>query len=261
MPAYARGLGEGVGVPLFEQDAQDAPRPGAPDERLEGAPSTEAQDAEAETGPAVEGETAPAVPEVSGVGPRSYATAHGNSVTLNGRTDADFSDNKFHTEGVKTSRAKSCENCEGDDCAHVRGTLVSTFAVSTTVTLPSVDDFPDLTTCQRQRVRNAIRNVLAPHEQKHVQAFRTYNGTIRRPFDLTICRGDFDAAIQNMHDTLQAAREAAAQARSDILDPFDFNVDLDCKDPPPAPAPKPKGARADAGAQAPAAGETEEVEA
>jgi hypothetical protein len=192
---------------------------------------------------------------VSGVGPEGHAVAH--SITLDGRTDADFSNNRFRTARVRRSRGEGCEGCEPADCVRFRGTLVSTFRVATTVTLPSVDDFPDLTACQRQRVRDAIRNVLRPHERRHVDAFRTYDGTVRQPFDMTICRGDFDAAIQNMHDTLQAARQSAAQALSDALDPFNFTVDLDCEDPPPRPA---RGRRrADAGAAPPDDGEPEEA--
>ncbi|HEX8723127.1 MAG TPA: hypothetical protein VF736_21090 [Pyrinomonadaceae bacterium] len=262
VPPYARGLG--TGVALFEQREQAAPS-ASEDEQQPAA----AQEAPAPEGPAAGGEAeqAPAetavtpFPDVSGVGPEGYDTAHGNSVSLQGRTDADFSNSTFRTEGVRTARGTGCANCEAGDCAHVRGTLVSTFAVSTTVTLPSVNDFPDLTPCQQRRVRDAITRVLAPHEQQHVAAFRTYNGTVRRPFDLTICRGDFDAAMQEMHDSAQAARQAAAQARSDALDPFNFNVDLDCEDPPArAPAPRRAGARADAGAPPPGPGESEEAE-
>jgi hypothetical protein len=107
---------------------------------------------------------------------------------------------------------------------------VSTFRVATTVTLPSVNDFPDLTACQRQRVRAGINNVLAPHEQEHVAAFRTYNGTVRTPFDFTICRSDFDGRVQELHDSVESLRRSTAQAASDALDPFQFDVDLDCED-------------------------------
>jgi hypothetical protein len=36
-----------------------------------------------------------------------------------------------------------------------------------------------------------------------------------------------------MHDGEQSTRQTAAQARSDALDPFSFEVDLDCEEPPP----------------------------
>jgi hypothetical protein len=103
--------------------------------------------------------------------------------------------------------------------------------VQTSVTLPSVSDFPGLTPCQQRRVQDAIDNILAPHEQEHVRAFETYNGTTRPAFDLTLCRSEFDGAIQRMFDAEAQARRAAAQAASDALDPFHFDVDLNCEEP------------------------------
>ena len=151
------------------------------------------------------------------------------SVTLRGQTDASFS-SSFSTANVRTTPATACDGCAGGECVTVSGTLISTFSVTTRVTLPSVSDFPDLTTCQRQRVRDGINNVLAPHEQQHVAAFRTYNGTVRTPFSLTLCRSDFDARVQALHDSVDSARQSSAQAASDALDPFEFTVDLDCHD-------------------------------
>jgi hypothetical protein len=166
------------------------------------------------------------LPDVSGEGIEAAVSAY--SVTLRGRTDARFS-SSFRTRNVRTTAATGCEGCDGE-CVHVTGTLVSTFRVTTTVTLPSVSDFPDLTACQRQRVRDGINNVLRPHEQEHVTAFRTYNGTVSTPFDLTLCRSEFDAQVQALHDSIEAPRQADAQAASDALDPFEFEVDLDCED-------------------------------
>jgi hypothetical protein len=166
------------------------------------------------------------VPDISGAGIETELSAY--SVTLRGRTDATFT-NSFRTRNVRTAAATGCENCADGECIRVSGTLESTFRVTTRVTLPTVSDFPDLTACQRQRVRSGITNVLAPHEQQHVAAFRTYNGTVRTPFNLTICRSDFDASIQELHDSIEGARRSAAQAASDALDPFEFVVDLDCE--------------------------------
>lgn len=170
------------------------------------------------------------VPSVSGQGLPVKQTAHGQTVRLQGRTDADFNGGSFHTEDVQVTQAEDCNGCSGRQCVHVTGTLVATYSVTTSVTLPGVSDFPDLTPCQRERVQAAISNVLAPHEQQHVAAFRTYNGTTRRTFDLTLCRNTFDSTIRAMHQRAATAREAASQARSDALDPFYFDVDLDCED-------------------------------
>jgi hypothetical protein len=166
------------------------------------------------------------LPDVSGVGVETELTAY--SLTLRGLTTASFS-NSFTTANVRTRQGTECDGCSGAECVKVSGTLVSTFSVTTEVSLPSVDDFPDLTACQRQRVRAAINNVLAPHEQRHVRAFRTYNGTVRTPFSFTICRSDFDSRMQDLHDSVEATRRSAVQAASDALDPFQFDVDLDCE--------------------------------
>lgn len=63
-------------------------------------------------------------------------------------------------------------------------------------------------------------------------AFNTYNGVTRQPFNLTLCRSAFDAAIRRLFTTEERARRAAAQDASDALDPFHFDVDLNCQDRP-----------------------------
>jgi hypothetical protein len=168
------------------------------------------------------------IPAVSGQGIEAHAVAYG--LTLNGRTDATYS-STFETQNAQAARAQGCGGCGPENCIQVTGTLVSSFQVTTQVTLPGVSDYPDLTHCQRQRVQNAITSVLAPHEQQHVAAFQTYIGMVNTPFSLTLCRSDLDARVQSLHDALEARRRTATQARSDALDPFNFTVDLDCHDP------------------------------
>lgn len=168
---------------------------------------------------------------IQGAGQTHQVSAHGQTLSLEGRTDASFS-SSFRTKNVRVRRGTDCENCGNPDCRHLTGTLVATYSVTTTVTLPRVNDFPDLTRCQRTRVQNAITNILAPHEQQHVAAFRQYKGMTRRQFDLTLCRSDFDSTIQAMFEAEERVRRAAAQAASDALDPFNFDVDLNCEDRP-----------------------------
>jgi hypothetical protein len=153
----------------------------------------------------------------------------GRSLSLRGRTDATYDGGAFATEDVSASRATGC-TCTGSPCVHVTGTLTARYSVSTTVTLPRASDYPDLTECQRQRVQHAIDTVLAPHEQEHVAAFRTYDGSTSRRFDRTLCQAEFNGAIQRMFQAEERARRAAAQAASDALDPFHFDVDLDCEE-------------------------------
>lgn len=164
---------------------------------------------------------------ISGEGREVHAVAFGMS--MEGRTDAAYS-SSYRTSRLRRRSAAGCDYCDDADCVHVTGTLISTFRVATTVTLPSVADFPDLTPCQQRRVRAAIRNVLAPHEQDHVRKFRTYRGRVSTPIDLTLCNADVDAEIETLHNDIEAPRQAAAQAASDALDPFNFEVDLDCED-------------------------------
>lgn len=187
--------------------------------------------------------TAPAsyqeqMPTLKGEGAPSHAVAFNGRgpLRLRGRTDATYDGGRFQTQNVTVRPGTGCTDCAGRQCIHVTGTLEATYSVSTTVTLPRVADFPDLTPCQRRRVQDAIDNILAPHEQQHVQAFAQYNGTTRRAFDLTLCRSAFDGAIQRMFEAEEQARRAAAQAASDALDPFHFDVDLDCEEPRQPPA-------------------------
>lgn len=168
----------------------------------------------------------------SGEGEPSRDSAKGSNLRLEGRTDAVFDGGSFETQNVRVSAGEGCATCgDADPCIRARGILVARFHVNTNVTLPSVNDFPDLTPCQRTRVQHAINTILAPHEQQHVQAFRQYNGATRTPFDVTLCRSEFDSAIQSLFETQESTRRAAAQAASDALDPFHFDVDLNCEEP------------------------------
>jgi hypothetical protein len=175
------------------------------------------------------------LPALEGQGAPTHAVAFNRRgpLRLRGRTDASYDGGRFQTQNVTVRPATDCTGCSGRRCVHVTGTLEATYSVATTVTLPRVADFPGLTPCQQRRVQDAIDNVLAPHEQQHVAAFQQYNGTTRRAFDLTLCRSEFDGAIQRMFEAEEQARRAAAQAASDALDnpPFHFDVDLDCEEP------------------------------
>src|ERR1044072_176827 len=190
MPPYPSGRGAVAVVPLLDEAAKAGPsseaagerRDDKRDERPDVRPRKE-RNAEDKTKDKAEDKTeekkavpTPATPvaDVSGAGEERHATGHG--LTLQGRTDADYH-SSFRTANVTQTPPTGCEGCGAGDCVRVRGTLVSTYTVNTTVTLPSVNDFPDLTPCQRRRVQDAITNVLAPHEQRHVRAFKTYEGT------------------------------------------------------------------------------------
>lgn len=171
-------------------------------------------------------------PSADGRGRPQRVSVYGGrtSLSLRGRTDADYDGGAYHTEAVVARPAHGCSGCARGTCFHITGRLVATYRVTTRVTLPSVNDYPDLTACQRERVQRAIDDVLAPHEQEHVRRFEQYNGTTRRRFDLTICRDAFEGAIQAMFEAEAAERRRRVQAASDALDPFHFTVDLNCED-------------------------------
>jgi hypothetical protein len=209
-------VGNSAGIPLFLQRALLAPQ-------------TEEEPADASLADAESQNTVNPLPNLAGEGEPSTAVAYGNSLRLQGTTRASFS-NSFATQDIVTAPAEGCEGCGARSCVQVSGTLVSTFTVTTTVTLPSVADFPTLTPCQQQRVQTAIDTVLAPHEQQHVSAFQTYNGSVSTPFSLTLCRNRFNGEIQALHNRVESSRRSAARSASAALDPFHFDVDLDCSD-------------------------------
>jgi hypothetical protein len=170
------------------------------------------------------------LPNFSVFGKPGFHTDFTQSVTFSGRTDATFDGGKGHTENLKALPATDCKGCGAADCITATGSLVIDYHVSTTVTLPEVPS--GLTPCQQKRVRDTINNVLKPHEDQHVAAFQSYNGTVTLPINYTGCKDGLQGHVQSMIDANSAAREAAAKARSAALDPFVVNVDLDCEEPP-----------------------------
>ena len=176
--------------------------------------------------------TADPVPPVSGTGEPHEVLAFAPlpNVRLQGRTRARFNGGNFRTENVVTEPGSGCKRCRGKNCVHVTGTVVTEYRVTTTVTLPRASNVRGLTRCQKERVQDGINNVLAPHEQKHVDAFETYNGTTEQPFDLNLCRNQLLGVVRKMVRDEERPRRAAAQTVSDALDPFNFGVDLDCTD-------------------------------
>jgi hypothetical protein len=177
-------------------------------------------------------ETEEPIPPVSITGEPHEVVAYAGApnVRLRGVTRAKFDGGKSRTENLVTEPGSGCRGCRGKNCVHVTGTVITEYHVTTTVTLPKASSFRRLTPCQRERVQDAIDNILASHEQEHVDAFETYNGTTEQPFDLNLCRGQLPRAVKKMVRDEERPRRAAAQAKSNALDPFNFDVDLDCED-------------------------------
>ena len=158
-------------------------------------------------------------------------TDFGKSVTFNGKTDATFDGGVGQTKNLKGVPAQDCSGCDPSECVHVTGTLQINYHVSTEVTLPDVPS--GLTPCQEKRVSDAINNKIKPHEDQHVKAFGSYNGSVSLPINYTGCKSGLADHVQAMHEADATARESAARAQSAALDPFNVSVNLDCEDEPP----------------------------
>ncbi len=171
------------------------------------------------------------LPDITTYGHPASESAYGKSVRFDGKTDADFDGGVGQTKNLKAIPAKECKDCSASECMTVTGSFEITYTVTTSVMLP---DMPEgLTPCQQKRVKDAIDGVLAPHEQKHVKAFETYNGKVTLPITYTGCKDGLQPYLQDLNDADGIKRKAAAKAKSDALDPFFVNVDLDCVEPVP----------------------------
>ncbi len=171
------------------------------------------------------------VPDITTFGQPSMDTVFGKSVRFNGKTDADFDGGVGQTSNLKAMPAKDCKNCSPSDCMTITGKFEITYTVTTNVSLPDVPE--GLTPCQHKKVKDAIDKVIAPHEQEHVKAFNTYNGKTTFPINYTGCKDGLQQHLQDINDADGIKRKAAAKAKSDALDPFFVDVDLDCVEPVP----------------------------
>lgn len=149
------------------------------------------------------------------------------TLNIEGATDAVYNKGAGNVAGEKKKAAKDCEDCV-DDCVSVSGTLVVPYDVQTTVTLPDAPD--DLRPCQQQRVSAAIKNKLAPHEQKHVAAFKTFNGKAFLPVKYKGCEGGYSSYLEDLAQAEYDRRKDIADKKSAALDPYSVDVDLCCKD-------------------------------
>lgn len=167
--------------------------------------------------------------------------AYGNceGVSVQGVTVANYDHGTYSASGTPTL-SEECDGCTGNDCITMSGNITSTFHANPTVSLPSVP--AGLSECETTAVSNFINTTLSSHEQDHVNAFNTYNGTVVTPFNYTGCRDGFDQYILDIHNGIDAARIASANALSAALDPFNVAIPCDCPDP----EPEIEGGQADA---------------
>jgi len=148
---------------------------------------------------------------------------------LHGTTDGTFDGGTGSVVDQKVTRGTGCNCDQGVQCSHVTGTLVINYSVSVTITMPPMPS--GLTACQQAKVQAFLQNVLLPHEHDHETRLKTYNGQTKNRVDVTAC-GEEEATskVQAIHDAEEKARQAAAQARSDAIDPFVRTIDCsDCE--------------------------------
>lgn len=152
------------------------------------------------------------------------------SISLQGTTEANFDGGNWSVTNFSETPTTDCDVCSDDECLNVSGTMSFVFNANPVVTLPSRSEYDHLSSCQIQRVEQWIRNILAPHEQDHVNAFNTYDGTVQEEFQFKKCRSELRAALQSIFNRIEEPRRQNAQDLSDALDPFHSNIDLDCED-------------------------------
>lgn len=149
---------------------------------------------------------------------------------LEGHTEANYDHGTFSTRITSQQPAQDCADCGGDPCVEARGTLVSVFHAHPVITLPPVP--PGLSPSVTRCVRRFITRVLAPHEQQHRRAFKTYDGTVHTPFTYHGCQSPeaLNIFVQPIHDAIETGRAAHANALSDALDPFNVDLNQYCQE-------------------------------
>ncbi len=176
---------------------------------------------------------------VAGVGTNTenkIAFANCEGVSVEGNTVANYDHGTYSASSSSVTKAESCDGCTENDCLTIVGTVQSIFQAAPVVTLPNVP--AGLNECEHTVVQSFIDGTLSQHEQQHVAAFNTYNGTVVTPFSYTGCRAGFDAHILAMHNRIEAARVISANILSDALDPFNPTIPCECPDPEPEQAPE-----------------------
>lgn len=152
------------------------------------------------------------------------------SVSLHGKTSGDYDGGVSKVLNFTVVPAQGCE-CTDGPCYKASATLQVRYSVGVTIDMPDVPS--GLSTCQEQRVKDFLRDVLGPHEREHARRIRTYNGVTTRPLAVKACGQEAakEAAqtkAQEMHDTEAEKRMQDADALSLGIDPFDRPIDLNC---------------------------------
>jgi hypothetical protein len=162
----------------------------------------------------------PVAVEVFAAGPQLEGKTHANYTS----TDAVVAPNP-----PKASRAPGGK-------IRAQGTVSATFSSNPTVDEYDLDSH-GFTDCQRKNAEKFIKNVLDPHEQAHVKAYKTnFDGDWSKAFDLTVKdAGDATTQIKGIYNDEFAARKKKADDASGDLDAggknhFTWDMDEGCAD-------------------------------
>jgi hypothetical protein len=150
---------------------------------------------------------------------------------LEGKTHANYTS----TDAVVTPNPPKASRAPGGKI-RAQGTVSSTFSSNPTVDPYDLDSH-GFTDCQRKNAEKFIKNVLDPHEQAHVKAYKTnFDGAWSKPFDLTVTdASDATTKIKGIYNDEFDARKKKADDASGDLDAggknqFTWDMDEGCTD-------------------------------
>jgi hypothetical protein len=198
---------------LLRQEVDAAASSGAPQE---GAGGAEQQEAEQGDDADLKLDPVGAIPAPTPV-PVEYNAA---GPTLEGKTSAAYggTDAVIAPDPPNVSRGPN-------KTIIAKATVSATFASNPTVAMPDIDN-RGFTACQHKNAEKFLQSTLGPHEQLHVQAFKTnFDGAWSKPFTLTVKdTEDLKTQVKALYDAEFASRKAKADAASAALDANGKNV-------------------------------------
>jgi hypothetical protein len=150
---------------------------------------------------------------------------------LEGKTHANYTS----TDAVVTPNPPKASRAPGGKI-RAQGSVSATFSSNPTVDPYDLDSH-GFTDCQRKNAEKFIKNVLDPHEQAHVKAYKTnFDGAWSKPFDLTVTdASDATTQIKGIYNAEFDARKKKADDASGDLDAggknqFTWDMDEGCTD-------------------------------
>jgi hypothetical protein len=173
------------------------------------------------------------IPEVNVDCLTDEGVGFGGSISLHGRTDANYDHAQPIPAPFPSSVTVTTGDVGGTPVFSASGTFDVTFKANPSITLPSVPS--GLTECQEKAVRDFINGPLAAHEQDHANAFtNNYDGTFTAKVNVKNIKDTPDQRQAAMDAPVQkedVARVTKANAASKKLDPWNQTIPgLDCED-------------------------------